>query len=250
MNTFRLNVSAVIMLVIIMCTGNARAEQSLHLTTEIDTPTAYTIGRGSYNLAMWGYDQGGVEFKAYIGLHDFFYLGASFDIEHAIGKDKARANVPGVVAKLKFTDGWETFPISIAVGYDSFYVGTPGKYKEDDRDYSNRMIYGPFFVITKPIYLLNSEQHISGGIRVPVQPEFVKKDTSYFASLDIPLGQFFTIKAETERVYYNFDRPKNWLFNAGLQYNLLMKLSVEFDIICQKEERVNRIIRVEYSDAF
>ena len=226
------------------------ADQSFHLSTEIDSPTAYTIGRGSYDLSMWGYDQGGVEFKAYIGLHDYFYLGASFDIEHAIGKEKAHANVPGVVAKLKFTDGWETFPISFAVGYDSFYVGTPGKYKDDENKYANRMIYGPFFVITKPIYLLNSEQHISGGIRVPAQPKFVKKDTSYFASVDIPLGQFFTIKGETERIYYNLERHKDWLFNAGMQYNLLQKLSVEFDIICQKEERVNRVIRVEYTDAF
>ncbi|HEY1406378.1 MAG TPA: hypothetical protein VF857_07200 [Spirochaetota bacterium] len=235
---------------ICLLSSQAFPEQSFHFTSEIDTPTAYTIGRGTYNLSLWGYDQGGVEFKAYIGLHDYFYLGASFDVEHAIGKEKPHANIPGVVAKIKFTDGWETFPISVAIGYDSFYIGTPGKYKDDDNDAANRMIYGPYFVITKPIYLLNSEQHISGGIRVPAQPKFVAKDTAYFASLDIPLGKYFTLKGETERIYYNLHRPKDWLFNAGMQYSFLMKFGVEFDIICQRHERVNRVIRVEYSDAF
>jgi hypothetical protein len=227
------------------------AVNSYHFTTEIDTPTAYTIGRGSYNLSLFGYDQGGVEFKSYIGLHDNLYIGVSFDVEHAIGRDKPHANVPGVVAKLKFTDGWETFPISIAIGYDSFYVGTPGKYdRSSDSEKYNRMIYGPYLSITKPIYLLNSEQHISGGIRVPTQPEFIKKDTSYFLSFDIPLGDFFAVKGETERIYYNFHRHDDWLYNAGIRYSVLMKLSVEFDFMFQKHEKVNRIIRMEFNDSF
>ena len=34
-----------------------------------------------------------------------------------------QANIPGVIAKIKFIDGIGSFPIFIAVGYDSFYVG-------------------------------------------------------------------------------------------------------------------------------
>ena len=212
------------------------SQQSFRFTSEIDTPTAYTIARGSYCLTLFGYDQGGIEFKTYIGLHDLLYLGVSFDVAHAIGKEDPDPNVPGVIAKLKITDGWETFPISVALGYDSFYAGIHGRDNDYSGDDLNKMIYGPFFVITKPIYLLNSEQHISGGLRVPTQPTYRAKDTSYFLSLDIPLNEYFMIKGETERIYYNFRRHDDWLYNAGLRYSFLMKFGLEFDFIFQHHE--------------
>ena len=93
-------------------------------TMVIDTPTAFTIARGTYQVSMLAYDEGGAELKTFIGLHDNLYLGLSVDVQHAIGRDKPEPNVPGVIARLKFTDGWPTFPISIACGYDSFYMGS------------------------------------------------------------------------------------------------------------------------------
>jgi len=236
--------------IIMAFSGAAYAEQSIRFTSEVDTPTAYTIGRGNYHLSLFAYDEGGVNAKTFIGLHDNFYLGASCDIAHAIGKQKPEPNVPGVVGKIKFTDGWERFPISVAVGYDTLYLSTASKTEQTtEEDKLNRMYYGPFFVITKPVYLLDSEQHISGGIRVPTQPHFLKKDTSYFLSFDIPMGDYFCLKWEWERVYYNFHRHDDWLYNTGLRYSY-MKLGVEFDFIMQRHERINRIIKVEYTDAF
>lgn len=225
------------------------AQQTAHAPVEVDTPTAYTIARGTYALSLFEYDQGGMELKSFIGLHDNIYLGVSCDVEHAIGKESPHFNVPGVVAKIKFTDGWETFPISIAMGYDSFYLGTPGK-TNNATNRLNRMIYGPFLAITKPIYLLDSEQHVSGGLRVPAQPDFTPGDTSYFASFDIPMGAYFTFKGETERIYYNFRRPGKWLANLGVKYTYMTKFSMEFDMMFQYHEKANRIIRVEYTDEF
>ena len=240
-----------IFLSLILCgaCGALQAQQAVHSPAEIDTPTAFTISRGTYALSLFAYDRGGLEMKAFIGVHDNIYLGVSSDVEHAIGKDTPHFNIPGVVAKVKFTDGWETFPISIAAGYDSFYLGSEGK-KENRDNELNRMIYGPYLVITKPIYLLDSEQHIGGGIRVPTYPHFYGSDTSYFASFDIPMGEFFTLKGETERVYYNFRRPGDWLFNTGFKYTYMSKFSIEFDLMFQYDEPVNSIIRVEYTDEF
>ena len=96
-------------------------------TVGIDTPTAYTIEKGTYLATLLGYDGGGIELKTIIGLHNNIYLGAAFDIQSAIGKEDAKPNIPGVIARLKFTDGWKTFPISVAIGYDSFYLGKEGK---------------------------------------------------------------------------------------------------------------------------
>lgn len=218
-------------------------------TTVIDTPTAYTIARGTYQLSFLGYDNGGVELKAFIGLHNNFFLGASLDIQNAIGKDDPDPNVPGVVGKIKFTDGWEMFPISFAIGYDSFYIGEEGK-TYNSKNELNQMIYGPYFVITKPIYLFNDEQHIHFGMRIPTQPEYVPEDTSYFLALDIPLGEIFIFKAEMERVYYNFDRADEWLYNVGMRYSYMQRLGIEFDVLFQKDENPNRIIRIEYINEF
>lgn len=218
-------------------------------TTVIDTPTAYTIERGMYQFSFLGYDNGGVEFKAFIGLHNNLYLGASFDIQSALGKDEPEAHAPGVVAKIKFTDGWDRFPISFAIGYDSFYIGEEGRtYNNENK--LNRMIYGPFFVITKPIYLLDAEQHIHFGMRLPVQPHYVPEDTAYFLSFDIPLGESVTFKTEGERIYYDFSRPREWMLNVGLKYTYMYRLGVEFDVLMQKNDRANRILRIEYIDEF
>ncbi len=239
----------VITLIFITFAHYAYAQYYVRNTTVIDTPTAYTIARGTYQLSFLGYDNGGVELKAFIGLHNNFFLGASLDIQSAIGKDDPDPNVPGVVGKIKFTDGWEMFPISFAIGYDSFYIGEEGK-TYNSKNELNQMIYGPYFVITKPIYLFNDEQHIHFGMRIPTQPEYVPEDTSYFLALDIPLGEIFVFKAEIERVYYNFERAKEWLYNIGMRYSYMQRLGIEFDVLFQKEENPNRIIKIEYINEF
>jgi hypothetical protein len=227
----------------------SRAQHYIRNTTVIDTPTAYTLEKGNYQLSLLAYDNGGMELKAFIGLFDFSYLGISFDMQNAIGKDPVKPNIPGVVAKIKFTDGWEQFPISVAIGYDSFYIGEQGKAHNDENSL-DRMIYGPYFVITKPVYVFNDEQHIHFGMRMPAQPLFVPEDTAYFLGLDVPLGETFIFKFETERVYYNFRNPSEWLFNLGIGYTYQERLGVEFGFLMQPGERVNRIIRIEYNDSF
>ncbi|MFH0977385.1 MAG: hypothetical protein V1874_16520 [Spirochaetota bacterium] len=229
--------------------NNSFAEFYGRTNTVIDTPTAYTFEKGMYQFSFLAYDRGGIEIKAFMGLHDNFYLGASFDIQSALGKEDAEPHAPGVIAKLKFTDGWQRFPVSIAIGYDSFYIGQEGKtYNNENK--LNRMIYGPYFVVTKPIYLLDEEQHLHFGVRVPMQPYYVPEDTSYFCSFDIPLGNSVIFKAEGERIYYDFSRHREWLLNLGLKYSYLNHIGLEFALLMQKNDRANRIIRVEYNDEF
>lgn len=217
--------------------------------TGIDTPTAYTIQRGMYQVNFFGYDKGGVELKTIIGLHDSLFLGISLDMQNVIGKDESKPNIPGVIARLQLTEGWPALPLGIAVGYDSFYLGNAGK-TENSYNELNRMIYGPYLAFTSPIYLFDSIQYISYGIRVPTQPDYVPEDTSYFLCFDIPLSESFRFKTEGERVYYNFDRNEEWLLNFGLRYTYLEKLGIEFDVLLQDNERPNRVIRIIYNDEF
>jgi hypothetical protein len=239
----------IILLLAVLIPGAAYSQEYLKLTNAVDTPTAFTIPRGSYQISFVAYDAGGVQFKTFIGIHDAVYIGASEDIEHALGKEKPDANEPAVVAKAKLTDGWETFPLSIAVGYDTFYLGSFGKI-ENAKNSAARLESGPYLVFTKPIYLFNDEQYFSAGIRFPVRPTLRTKDTSYFLSLCVPMGRSFTFKAETERIYYNFSRSEYWLLNFGLRFNILSRVGLECDLLKQRHENLNRIIKVEYNNEF
>ncbi len=218
-------------------------------TVVIGTPTAFTISKGTYNVLFLEYDKGGMEFKTFLGLHDILYLGLSLDVQNAIGQEKPQFNVPGVIGKIRFNDGWESFPIILAAGYDSFYVGYDGV-EDNPENELNRVIYGPYFVLTGSIYLFDSEQYLSAGIRTPTQPYYKPENTSYFTSLDIPLGEFFRFQFEMERVYWNFRDRNQWLYNAGLKYNYFDHIGLEIAILMQDNQRPNRIIRIEYHGEF
>ena len=218
-------------------------------TVVMNTPTAFTIAKGTYKVSFLEYDNGGMEFKTYLGLHDILFLGVSFDVQSAIGRDKPEFNVPGVIAKLKFTDGWDKLPIAIAIGYDSFFVGYDGV-RENNENELDRVIYGPYLVFTGSIYLFDSEQYVNVGIRTPTQPYYTPDRSSYFASLDIPLGDFFRLEGGVERLYWNFKKHEEWLYSAGLKFNYYDHIAIEMAVIMQEEMRPNRVIRIEYHGQF
>jgi len=218
-------------------------------TMVMNTPTAFTIAKGTYKVSFLEYDNGGMEFKTFLGLHNILFLGVSFDVQSAIGRDKPEFNVPGVIAKVKFADGWEKFPIAIGAGYDSFFVGYDGV-EENTKNELDRVIYGPYLVFTGSIFLFDSEQFLSIGVRTPAQPYYKPRKTSYFTSLDIPLGDFFRFEAGVERLYWNFKKHKEWLYSVGLKYNYLDHIGFEIAVIMQEHMRPNRVLRLEYHGQF
>ena len=218
-------------------------------TVVMNTPTAFTIAKGTYKVSFLEYDNGGMEFKTFLGLHDILFLGVSFDVQSAIGRDKPEFNVPGVIAKIKFTDGWEKLPIAIAIGYDSFFVGYDGV-KENNKNELDRVIYGPYLVFTGSIYLFDSEQYVNVGIRTPTQPYYTPDRSSYFTSLDIPLGNYFRLEGGVERLYWNFKKHEEWLYSAGLKFNYYDHIAIEMAVIMQEHMRPNRVIRIEYHGQF
>ncbi len=232
----------------VILTAGSSFSQTRNLTN-IDSPTAFTLGRGNYALSLMGYDNGGIEIKTLLGLHDMLFLGVSLDFQNAIGSETPKLNVPGVVARLKFTDGWDSWPISIAAGYDSFYIGRQGM-RENSSNEVDRVIYGPYIAFTKPIYLLGGEQYVSYGFRMPTQPDYEPDESSYFLALDFPLNDMFRVKTEIERVFWDFRDGDEWLFNFGMRYTYMQRLGIEFDFLYQPGESINRILKIEYVGIF
>ena len=214
----------------------------------IDSITAVTLPRASYDIGITAYDNGSVQTKAIIGLHDNFYLGVSFDVQSLIGHEKIIANIPGVIAKLKLTDGWEGFPVLMAVGYDAFYLGDEGK-TGTSRNPFNRVIYGPYAVLSRPIFMFGMEQHIHLGVRLPVQPDYLPEDAAMYISLDFPLG-FFIPMIEINRIYFSGDRLDEVLFNFGFKIAMLENFSIELNFLTGRNQNTSRIFVLEYVDYF
>ena len=240
---FKFNI--IVLLIILPSILFAQVKQTLVM----NTPTAFTIAKGTYKISFLEYDNGGMELKTYLGLHDILFLGVSVDVQSAIGRDKPEFNVPGVIAKIKFTNGTKKFPIAIAAGYDSFFVGYDGV-RENEENELDRVIYGPYLVFTGSIYLFDSVQFISLGIRTPTQPYYTPDKTSYFTSLDIPLGGFFRFEAGVERLYWNFKKHEEWLYSVGLKFIYHENIAIEFAAIMQEHMKPNRVLRVEYHGQF
>lgn len=231
----------------IFLAGTASLGAAIPLIDAVNTQTAITLKRGEFNVAGTLYDGGGILNRNILGVHDNVYLGVAFDAENAIGSNNAQFNIPGVIAKAKFTDGWADFPILLAVGYDAFYAGTRGKVMTENP--YNRVIFGPYFTITKPIYLLGEEQHVHAGIRTPIQPVATPEDTEMYFGIDFPIGQFIPI-FEIQRIVFDSNRLKETLFNLGLRFQFFDHLAFEVDLVMGIGQKTNRMIVFEYLDRF
>ena len=214
----------------------------------VDSVTAVTLPRASYDIALTAYANGSMQMKAILALHDNFYLGASFDTENIIGNGDVQVHIPGVIAKLKLTNGWESFPLLVAFGYDSFYLGDNGRV-EDNPNPLARIIYGPYVALSKPIFLLGGEQHLHLGVRMPVQPNYVPGDTALYLGFDFPMG-FLIPMFELNRVYFSGGRLEEVLFNLGFKLNIVENFSLELNFLFGLQENIGRVIVLEYVNFF
>ncbi|MCS6985723.1 MAG: hypothetical protein NZM25_11440 [Leptospiraceae bacterium] len=220
------------------------------LLDSVHTATAITLSRGEYVTSFWAYHNGGILSKAQLGLNNNLYLGVSFDVENVIGRDSMRMNIPGVIAKWKLTEGWAQFPLLIAIGYDAFSTGSSAKLPEGALfNPWNRVLYGPYFVITKPIYLFGEEQYLHAGVRTPVQPYYIPEDTSAYFAFAIPLG-YFTPIFELERVFFHHKRWQEMAFNLAFRLGFVPNLILELDILSQWKTRSSRMVVLEYRNQF
>ena len=213
----------------------------------VQTQTAVTLPQRDYHLDFRMYENGGIYSRVAIGLLENFMVGLSSDIENALGQKSPRMNVPGIIAKLKFTNGFDRFPILISAGYDSFYIGSLGKIETTGS--SSRMIYGPYFAITKPLFLSFAEPNFHWGIRYPIQPIEKSEDISTYMALDIPLGKLVPM-IEIDRIYFNSSRLDEILFGIGARYSITSYFALDFKLIAGPSIQSNRILGLQFRDSF
>lgn len=213
----------------------------------VDTPTAATMYRGGYDLSVWGYENGGIFSRSLIGLHDNIFIGVSFDIQHVIGNETPVFNIPGVAARVKFTDGFGNFPLLIAAGYDAFYPDATLNLASDS--IHSRLVYGPYIVFTKPVFMAGSEQHIHWGYRLPIQPYYSLEDSSIFLAFDFPIGVFIPM-FEVEKIFFSTSRFNEIQCNFGFRFNLYETFAIELGFIMGIKTPSSRILTFNFSGSF
>ena len=215
----------------------------------VDSPTAVTLPRASYGLLFAGYTGGGLLSQAVFAVHDNIYLGVSWNIDNLIGHENIKVNIPGASVKFKLTDGWKKFPLLIAIGYDYFYGGKDGRTSTNKHNPFNEVIYGPYLVFTKPLFLFKTEQHLHFGVQIPVQPKPYPNDASFFVAFDWPIG-FFVPTFEISRIYWDFKRLDQILFNVGLKFNFLENFAIKVNLLIRIGQPVSRELAFEYANSF
>ena len=225
----------------------------------VDMPTAGTLPRGTYNIGLRIYDQGGALGYTDIGLSSRFQLGISFG-----GVDIISSNDPswnpriGFNVKMRLIDELEVFP-AMAIGYtDQGYGAYNDKY--DRYTFKSRGFYA---VVTRSFYFYKWTSSWHFGLNYSLEDDGDHDDdlTPYLGfdvTFDYNLGLFFEYDAALNddrgeypeiagrgRGYLNMS--VKWLFARNLELEVICK-----DLLVNRRdsETFSRGIRILYIDNF
>jgi len=201
----------------------------------IDTPTAYMLPRGSFDMDFRTFPTGGVQTAINIGLADRFSLGLAYGGAKILSEEVPIWN-PRIEFQIRYMliEEYRSFP-QITVGYSS--VGY-GLYQEkDDIDYrENRyLVKSPGFYLSVskryPIYASYFSLH--GGINYSMEND-IDSDPNFFAGALADLGYNMIFLAEYDFAINDnksagiFGRGRGYL-NLGLAWYITSELQLEFD---------------------
>jgi hypothetical protein len=193
----------------------------------IDIPTAGTLMRGSYQLQLRAYAEGGLLGNLDVGISDRFMIGISYGGTHIIGQGKVDGNPqPGVHIRYRLWEEQWNLP-AVALGYRSqgygAYVDSTDRYRVKSM--------GLFAVASKNFNLLGN-LGLHGGINYSFEGGDGDKDLNLFAGIDKNINPEAALIAE-----YNFavnDNDHDALgsgegnLNAGLRWIFDGRLSIDF----------------------
>lgn len=220
----------------------------------IDTPTAGTLTRGSYDVTLRLYPQGGVIASVGIGLSSRLLLGLSYGGENVIGEGKVNWNPDlGVQLRYRLIDENIALP-AIVLGFDSqgygAYIDSTKRYTVKSRG---------FFAVASKNYVFLGDLSLHGGINYSLEKSDGDSDPNLFVGIIKSLNPDLALVAE-----YDFalnDNEDNALgsgkgyLNTGLRWTFAQQLYIEISLknILQNKHNIpysNREIKINYYEHF
>ena len=200
----------------------------------IDTPTTNSLLRGMYNFHMRFYEGGGLNTRAWVGFANILMIGASFDVQNAIGVGNVNGREPKVLAKIRIIEDNSAFP-SLAFGYEPQTNGAV------------TIPLGVYAVVSKNFF---GNLLVSGGINNHNKfTDFnLTNDLGVFANAAWLIGQDFSILCEFNDILQDGSRS----LNAGFRYAFAPELRIEFDFkgLTKTSDQYIRNLRIDYVNYF
>ena len=202
----------------------------------IDTPTAYMLPRGSFDLDFRTFPQGGVQAAIDIGLARRFQLGLGYGGARILSEETPKWN-PKMEFRIRYmlVEEYASIP-QISVGFSSMGYGF---YQEKDTSigyYEDRYLtksMGFYMSFSKRYPIYSSYVSLHGGINYSLEND-IDSDPNLFAGTLVNLGYNMIYTAEYDFAINdnkrrgNFGRGRGYL-NMGLAWFITNELQLEVD---------------------
>jgi len=226
----------------------------LEPTTLIDVPTAGMLIRGSYQMQLRAYAEGGLLSAIDVGISNRFMIGISYGGTNVLGRGKIDWNPqPGVHIRYRLWEEQLTMP-ALVLGFHSQGYGA---YIDSTNRYLVKSM-GLFAVGSKNFNLLGN-LGLHGGLNFSFERGDGDKDINFFIGVDKNINPELALIAE-----YNFAINDNdhraigsgeGYLNAGVRWTFAGKLEIDFllrNILKNKNEfeEISREIKITYAEIF
>jgi hypothetical protein len=260
-------VAKLVIIIIVMCTSTAFAQESQSLTKQVlankmqpirlvDCPTAGILPRASFDFDIRVYPNGGAILGLDIGLMKRFMVGMSFGGENVIGDGDPDWN-PRIEFAAKYrliNESW-SFP-AVVIGFDS--QGS-GAYNDslDRYVYKSKGFYG---VISKGYEMGDLPFGLHAGANYSLENDDDDKDIAVFFGADLRFGENLGVVGEYD-LGTNDDKAKELFgqgygyLNLGVQWIFSESLLLQFNLknlLLNREDASTwgREFRIVYFESF
>jgi len=244
-------------LILITIVSSAVLAQPVQPRKLVDCPTAGLLPRGSFDVDMRLFPEGGVLGSISVGLTDRLLLGVSYGGEKVISEEKIHwFPQAGVSIKYRLLEENYALP-ALALGFDSQGYGA---YVENDSISRFEVkSKGFYWVASKNYIVLGTSMGFHMGVNYSLEDEDGDDDPNLFVGVDKVLNDEVSLMGEYDFAFNdnkklaNFGKGNGYL-DLGVRLFFGDRLSLEIDLMNLAENRKNidymarqiRIIYIEY----
>lgn len=227
----------------------------------IQSPTAATLPKGTFDVTAWVGGQGGLLIGTSLGFTSRFLVGVSYGAERLLGtSDPIWNERVSFQTKLQLIPETVKFP-AISLGYDDQgygpYIGTVDTVKYDRYTIKSKGLYG---AISKNFYTLNVATGFHGGLNYSFETGDGEDGPDAWFGWDLHYNEEWSALLEyTLALNDNQDgspvgKGRGYM-NLGLRWEYSRELVLEFilsDLLINRKdaEQIGRQLRIVYLQEF
>ncbi|MCG8603502.1 hypothetical protein MJD09_00680 [bacterium] len=233
--------------------ANVCAQRPFQHRMLVDMPTAGTIERGSFEVELRMFGNGGLLSNVSVGITPRFMIGLAYGGENIIGAGGVNWNpTPGIIGAIRMID--ETFGVpAIAIGFTSQGYG-PYFDGVDRYEYKSRGLYA----VASKNYSLFHNLGLHGGINRSFETNDNDEGINLFFGIDLSFNREFRFMIEYDLARNDNENDARFgsgegYLNAGVQWSISDRLFLQFhmrDINRNGTSDVNREFKIGYFEYF